>query len=624
MGDILASCITEQFGNSYCPQVRLTVTQTGSTNTNVTLTWVLEYVAHGFAFYIGSRAYSVTLAGTTVGSGNFSASGITGTAEIARGTKTINKTTSKQWISFGASFAFNGTWNGVYGGTKSASGSIEVAAKPSYTISYNANGGSGAPSSQTKWYGTNLTLSSSKPTRTGYSFLGWSTSSSATSATYAAGGIYSANASTRLYAVWKANTYTVKYDANGGTGAPANQTKTYGKVLTLSSTKPTKTNYNFKGWGTSASATTVAYDPGASYTANAAITLYAIWELAYTAPRITNPSADRCTSGGTLSEEGTYALVKFSWACDKTVKSIKIEYKLSTATSYTAVAVTATGISGTVNKVIGGSLDTEHMYNVRITVADSVGNSVYATDVPAMAYIIDFLSGGGGVAFGKPAEQKGMDISMDVLLRKGHVFEKEMTDGTVTEMVTGRIRSDDDGRFFGLSLPTGDDGWIRTPTEGIIPYKSGGFGYVGSTAWPFKCGYFKQLMINGRDIYENKILWSGGYYMTAAHTVTLSEAISAQPNGICLVFSSYDKASGSTNNFDFTVFFVPKAQVATHLGAGHTFSMSHVVHSYYSSKYLYFTDTTVKGHDNNNKSGTGVDGVKYDNSKTVLRYVIGV
>ena len=53
----------------------------------------------------------------------------------------------------------------------------------------------------------NLTLSSTKPTRTGYTFLGWATSSSATSATYSAGGTYSNNVAATLYAVWKANTY---------------------------------------------------------------------------------------------------------------------------------------------------------------------------------------------------------------------------------------------------------------------------------------------------------------------------------------------------------------------------------------------------------------------------------
>lgn len=72
-----------------------------------------------------------------------------------------------------------------------------------WTVSYNANGGSGAPGSQTKTYGQNLTLSSTKPTRTGYVFLGWSTSSTATEATYLAGATYTANAGATLYAVWR-------------------------------------------------------------------------------------------------------------------------------------------------------------------------------------------------------------------------------------------------------------------------------------------------------------------------------------------------------------------------------------------------------------------------------------
>ena len=74
----------------------------------------------------------------------------------------------------------------------------------SYTVTYNANGGSGAPASQTAISGINLTLSSAIPTRSGYSFLGWSTDSNATTATYAKGATYTANKSVTLYAVWEA------------------------------------------------------------------------------------------------------------------------------------------------------------------------------------------------------------------------------------------------------------------------------------------------------------------------------------------------------------------------------------------------------------------------------------
>ena len=71
-----------------------------------------------------------------------------------------------------------------------------------YTVTYDANGGSGAPPSQEKVHGSALTLSSSTPTRAGYTFKGWATSSSATSAMYQPGGSYTANTGVTLYAVW--------------------------------------------------------------------------------------------------------------------------------------------------------------------------------------------------------------------------------------------------------------------------------------------------------------------------------------------------------------------------------------------------------------------------------------
>ena len=150
-----------------------------------------------------------------------------------------------------------------------------------YTLSYNANGGSGAPSSQT---GTGVgsytfPISNAKPTRSGYTFLGWSLSSTATTASYQPGGSITLTASDILYAVWKANTYTVSYNANGGSGAPSNQTKTYGVTLTLSNTKPTRTGYTFSAWNTAQNGSGTSYAPGGSYTANAAVTLYAQWTV---------------------------------------------------------------------------------------------------------------------------------------------------------------------------------------------------------------------------------------------------------------------------------------------------------------------------------------------------------
>lgn len=73
-----------------------------------------------------------------------------------------------------------------------------------YSVEYNANGGSGAPNAQIKYYMTDITLSKTQPTRKGYTFQGWATSSKATKAEYKPGAKYSEDENAVLYAVWKA------------------------------------------------------------------------------------------------------------------------------------------------------------------------------------------------------------------------------------------------------------------------------------------------------------------------------------------------------------------------------------------------------------------------------------
>lgn len=148
-----------------------------------------------------------------------------------------------------------------------------------YTVTYNAGGGTGAPESQTKYQDVTLTLSSKTPTWAGHAFSKWNTKAAGTGTNYSPGGSYTANANATLYAIWTTNTYAVTYNANGGSGAPAAQTKVYGTALTLSSTKPTRSGYNFVKWNTKSDGTGTSYNPGASYTANAALTLYAIWTV---------------------------------------------------------------------------------------------------------------------------------------------------------------------------------------------------------------------------------------------------------------------------------------------------------------------------------------------------------
>ena len=95
-------------------------------------------------------------------------------------------------------------YTGGSGTTYASSASISYTVpRPTHTVSYNANGGTGAPGAQTKVYGYVLTLSKTIPIRKGYKFLGWSADKSAKSPTYLPGGSYGADANITLYAVWK-------------------------------------------------------------------------------------------------------------------------------------------------------------------------------------------------------------------------------------------------------------------------------------------------------------------------------------------------------------------------------------------------------------------------------------
>lgn len=185
-------------------------------------------------------------------------------------------------------WAVSSSGGAVYspGGTYSDNASVTLYAVWSedepefYTVSYSANGGAGAPGSQTYEAGYSIVLSSTIPTRAGYAFLGWSKYATATVATYAPGDTYTGT-STTLYAVWQYDleTYAVTYNANGGSGAPANQSKIEGVALVLSLITPTRYPYRFLRWNTAANGSGTNYNPGVTYGTDAALTLYAQWEL---------------------------------------------------------------------------------------------------------------------------------------------------------------------------------------------------------------------------------------------------------------------------------------------------------------------------------------------------------
>ena len=407
--------------------------------------------------YCGGSSYQVKNGGSVTATSS-------GTQSVSMGYHdfTISKGTSSQSVSCYAKITSNSSY--VSGTKSSSASSVSVAAKPSYAVKYNANGGTGAPSNQTKWYGSNLTLSKSIPSRTGHTFVRWNTNTSNTGTGYAPGATYSSNAALTLYAIWSPHTYTVTYNANGGTGAPSNQTKTYGVNLTLSSTKPTKTNYNFLGWSTSANGG-VVYKSGAAYTNNSAVTLYAVWELAYIKPRITNFTAQRCTEDGTANESGTYVKVTFDWATDYDLVSMYIDWTIGTDwDNRTSEKVITSGTSGSVSQIVGGgNISTETTYSVRGWAKDS-GGSQYSSPltIGTIKFPIDVKAGGTGVAFGKTAEKDNLlDVAWDAKF-KGSVKAQNVNSyftgviGGASWIYIGDFTFDEQGQYAIVDCYLGD------------------------------------------------------------------------------------------------------------------------------------------------------------------------
>lgn len=224
------------------------------------------------AAYDGYASYDISMTATVAGSS------VTATGKWGAYSATYNTYATRYYTGTAAPDATVTVSVALAGSSRTVS-LTAPAYTTKYTIKYDANGGSGAPASQTKTYNTTLTLSSTRPTRTGYTFKGWATSSTATTAQYQPGGSYTANASATLYAVWSIIQYTITYKANGGTGADQTQTKNYGSAVTLKAADTfTRQNYTFLYWNTAADGSGTSYNAGASYNENAALTLYAIWK----------------------------------------------------------------------------------------------------------------------------------------------------------------------------------------------------------------------------------------------------------------------------------------------------------------------------------------------------------
>lgn len=199
-------------------------------------------------------------------------------------------------------------------------------------------------------------------------------------------------------------------------------------------------------------------------------------------------------------------------------------------------------------------------------------------------------------------------LNDNVYLDNGKILYGKNTDGANRQLV--QINTSNES-FFGYGGYSNSEGKSYFDGNEVHVRSKGGIYITDPDAG-----------LNARAYGQNKILWSGSWYMSGGHTITLSEAISAQPNGVVFVWSAYN--NGTVENSNFSYHFVPKQHVSGFNGYGVNMPIFNSNWSKAACKYLYVHDTTVTGHDNNVLTGTGATGITYTNNYWVLRQVIGV
>ena len=226
------------------------------------------------------------------GNGQTSASSTVPVATIAKGTS-ANTTLANAGTMAKNGYTFAG-WNTQADGlgtnyasglsTYQSAGNVTLYAKWTRTITYNSNGAnSGSPERASDTFVNSTTPSiSTFPTvgtmvRTGYTFAGWSTTTSGTALSTP----YSTTAEVPLYARWTANTYTIVYDTSTATsGTMADTSFTAGTAFSLRANAFSRTGHTFKNWNTAANGSGTTYTNSQAVTLYGGLTLYPQWNLA--------------------------------------------------------------------------------------------------------------------------------------------------------------------------------------------------------------------------------------------------------------------------------------------------------------------------------------------------------
>ena len=358
--------------------------------------------------------------------------------------------------------------------------------------------------------------------------------------------------------------------------------------------------------------------------------------LAYNVPTISKFICDRADSTGLIIDEGTYlaSTINFTITSLNSLndKSYSLQYKLKNSEEWITIA------NGSVysfnDSILSSSAiaDTNSSYDVRLVLKDYFTTTYAYFDVSTSFKLFHFNKSGRALAFGKNSEvEEGVEFGVKAFFNNG-----ETPNGTIDIPINTDLDTVLDVGFYcipygAIAESVSNKPYTGTSTSFLLVLKTGSSSQKVQVC--FKCDkdygeiyerhYFSSTWGNWLCITKGKgkVLWSGVDYMEGGKTITLNESVSEQATGIQLIFSTYN--SGIADDTNFNSFFVPKYLVANHNGAGSLFQMNTVTMGNFSTKKLYISNNSIAGDSNNKASGTA-NGVTYNNSIFVLRYVIGV
>lgn len=294
-----------------------------------------------------------------------------------------------------------------------------------YVVTYNANGGNGAPTATSQNYtfgASNLSLTTKGTlARTGYTFAGWNTLATGLGTNYLENASYKPVASIILYAKWTAGTFAVTFDANSGSGTQiANMSITAGTAKALTANTYTRAGYTFGGWNTLANGTGTAYANSASVTLFGDITIYAQWVLVKPgAPSVSAASAGNTTATVTV----TGAAVSGTTAGPATSYSIQT-YANDGTTVITGKSCTVLATASPLSCEITG-LTNGTTYKFLATAINTTGSTaglistVTATPAP---FVVTYSLNGGTLTPTTANFNLGSPLTLPLPTRSGYTF----------------------------------------------------------------------------------------------------------------------------------------------------------------------------------------------------------